>query len=371
MPDYKPNKNPYSSLEHAIETTVQAIADALDGAAKHVTPPKSETQSGAYHYKYRAPERPVSAAPAKKPKLKRRGMGIVPSAIIAWGLLFPFGSFLQTYALEGDAASLVMALVFALGAAGVLLNGVRNNVLFRSAGRYLGVIGNAPEYSIASLAQIVNKPMKRIRNELERLIDKGYFGKQAFVDYAGNRIVIDPDRAAILRRAQAAEEPAAKQPEEPSAQPADEYTVWLEKIMEANLKIEDQPVTLCINRIYLYTEKIFAFVREHPESAGQIRTFMNYYLPMTLKLLQSYDMIEEAGVAGENMRTTKESIEGTLDMLADAYRHQLDQLYESEAMDISTDIDVLEQMLRRDGLDGQNDFSAGTATAAAEDTEEE
>ena len=83
---------------------------------------------------------------------------------------------------------------------------------------------------------------------------------------------------------------------------------------------------------------------------------MNYYLPMTLKLLQSYDMLEEAGVAGENMRTTKKNIEETLETLAGAYRQQLDNLYSAQAMDISADIDVLEQMLRRDGLDNQDDF---------------
>ena len=95
---------------------------------------------------------------------------------------------------------------------------------------------------------------------------------------------------------------------------------------------------------------------------------MNYYLPMTRKLLQSYNMLEEAGVAGENMRSTKQSIEETLETLAGAYRQQLDNLYAAQAMDISADIDVLEQMLRRDGLNSEEGFSSGTGaeTAAGE-----
>lgn len=79
---------------------------------------------------------------------------------------------------------------------------------------------------------------------------------------------------------------------------------------------------------------------------------MTYYLPTTLKLLESYSEIERVGVAGDNMKSAKDNIEKTLDLLVEAYKKLLDQLYQSENMDISSDIDVLEQMMKKDGLTG-------------------
>ena len=52
------------------------------------------------------------------------------------------------------------------------------------------------------------------------------------------------------------------------------------------------------------------------------------------------------------MKSAKESIENTLDMLCEAFKKLLDQLYESDNMDIASDIDVLEQMMKKDGLTG-------------------
>ena len=79
---------------------------------------------------------------------------------------------------------------------------------------------------------------------------------------------------------------------------------------------------------------------------------MTYYLPTTLKLLESYSEIERVGVAGDNMKSAKENIEKTLDLLCEAFKKLLDQLYESDNMDISSDIDVLEKMMKKDGLMG-------------------
>ena len=84
--------------------------------------------------------------------------------------------------------------------------------------------------------------------------------------------------------------------------------------------------------------------------------FMNYYLPTTLKLLESYSRIEEVGVAGQNMRDAKDNIEKILDMLVVGFEGQMDQLFKSESLDITSDIEVLERMMNKDGLTGNTDF---------------
>ena len=52
---------------------------------------------------------------------------------------------------------------------------------------------------------------------------------------------------------------------------------------------------------------------EHPQKLPQIRRFLNYYLPTTLKLLNAYDRMDSAGVAGANIDGTMGKIESMLD----------------------------------------------------------
>lgn len=100
------------------------------------------------------------------------------------------------------------------------------------------------------------------------------------------------------------------------------------------------------------TQKIFAHVAENPKKLPQIRRFLNYYLPTTLKLLNAYDRMDDAGVAGANIDGTMGKIEAMLDTVVLAYDKQLDALFADEALDISTDITVMEQMLSQEGLGG-------------------
>ncbi len=108
-----------------------------------------------------------------------------------------------------------------------------------------------------------------------------------------------------------------------------------------------------VDEIADLTEKIFADVREDPQDAPQIRRFANYYLPTTVKLLNAYDRMSERGT-GENVTGTLRRIEDILDTTVAAYRKQYDALFANEALDIETDITVLESMLKREGLTGKD-----------------
>ena len=90
---------------------------------------------------------------------------------------------------------------------------------------------------------------------------------------------------------------------------------------------------------------------------------MNYYLPTTQKLLDSYAEFEAAGVEGENLRQAKSRIESTMDSIVRGFEHQLDQLYKADAMDVDSDIRVMEQMLHRDTASVERDFDLGAAAA--------
>ena len=114
--------------------------------------------------------------------------------------------------------------------------------------------------------------------------------------------------------------------------------------------IPDQEISADIVRMERASARIFEEVRTHPEKLPQIRRFMDYYLPTALKLLNAYDRMHAAGVSGENIGTTLAKVEGMMRTIAEAFEKLLDSLYGAEALDISTDITVLENMLAREGL---------------------
>ena len=114
--------------------------------------------------------------------------------------------------------------------------------------------------------------------------------------------------------------------------------------------ISDEKISADIVRLEEVSTKIFEHVRENPQKLPQIRKFMNYYLPTSLKLLNAYDRMVDQGVEGENISSAKKGVEGIMDNIVTAFEKQLDSLFGDQAMDISTDITVLENMLACEGF---------------------
>ncbi len=132
----------------------------------------------------------------------------------------------------------------------------------------------------------------------------------------------------------------------------DERDKAVSEMKRLNDAIEDPKLSAQIERLESDTRKIVEHVAQHPEKLPQIRKFMSYYLPTTLKLLNAYDRMDDAGISGENIDSTKTRVEKMMDTIVTAFDRQLDALFGDEALDISTDITVMEQLLAREGLAG-------------------
>ena len=126
----------------------------------------------------------------------------------------------------------------------------------------------------------------------------------------------------------------------------------LSEMRRLNDSIEDEKLSAQIDHLEATTKKIFDLVAEKPAKKSQISRFMNYYLPTTLKLLNAYDRMDAAGVSGTNIDGTMGRIEQIMDTVVSAFDRQLDALFGDEALDISTDITVLENLLAQEGLSG-------------------
>ena len=144
----------------------------------------------------------------------------------------------------------------------------------------------------------------------------------------------------------------------------------ISEMKRLNTSIKDEKISADIDRLEDLSAKIFAQVKSDPSKLPQIRKFMDYYLPTTLKLLNAYDRMGAQGVSGENIDATMQRVESMMSTIVAAFEKQLDMLFGSEAMDISADITVLENMMKREGLSedtGELHAESGTATASQDD----
>jgi len=143
----------------------------------------------------------------------------------------------------------------------------------------------------------------------------------------------------------------------------------LNTIREENIVITDETLSAQMDTLSDKCMQIFRTVSAEPSKAPQIRKFMSYYLPTTLKVLANYRTMQERGVSYYEMNQARESAVRCMDMVLTACQKQIDALHKENMLDISTDIDVMEQMLKRDGyVDNEilNNQRLGTARTAAE-----
>jgi hypothetical protein len=144
----------------------------------------------------------------------------------------------------------------------------------------------------------------------------------------------------------------------------------LEKtIREENIVITDETLSAQMDTLSDKCMQIFRTVSAEPSKAPQVRKFMSYYLPTTLKVLANYRTMQERGVSYYEMNQARESAVRCMDMVLTACQKQIDALHKENMLDISTDIDVMEQMLKRDGYVDNEILSAqqvNNARTAAE-----
>ena len=123
------------------------------------------------------------------------------------------------------------------------------------------------------------------------------------------------------------------------------------------------------------TEKIFGYLKDHPDESFDIHRFTSYYLPTTVKLLETYQNLNSKNVSAQNVTSTMKKIDDMLDKVIAAFENQLNGLYAYQAMDVSAEINVMQDILKTEGLlteDTIDTVKAGvTGESAVRDFEED
>lgn len=253
---------------------------------------------------------------------------------------------------------------FFAGGVAMLVAGQRMKRRSARVARYLAVMGKRGYISVEELCTVTGKSRKKIESDLNYMVEKGLLGTGAYLDSGRGIFFRSADAFADYANATAKKENVT--PKEAN----EGYAGALRAIRSANDRIADPVLSEKIDHLETVAGKIFREVEEHPEKQQQAATFLNYYLPTTLKLLDSYAKFEEAGIEGENLSRAQERIEETMDALIKGFDKQLDDLYRNEAMDIDSDIRVMENMLRRDTASVEDDFGLGGAAVQRAPDEE-
>lgn len=180
-----------------------------------------------------------------------------------------------------------------------------------------------------------------------------------------------------------AEEPSPYSPEVQAI--IKEGRVALKEMGRLYASIPNPEIRSRINELMSVSDKIVRDAIDDPADVPQIRKFLDYYLPTTIRLLNAYDRMNAQEYAGENITGSMDRIEEMLDTTIVAYKKQLDALFANQAADIQMDIDTMNAMLAREGLGGKSyldikDFmkqyeqqqdAAAAAPAPASDTSSE
>lgn len=191
--------------------------------------------------------------------------------------------------------------------------------------------------------------------------------------YAILHIVLPGKKTDEPPKAAAPEQPQPKQVEkkpepQPEPEPEEKLPPELQSVIyqgkraiadirRLNDEIPDERISAQIDLIERLTAQIFDCVRKNPKKLSQIRQFLNYYLPTTIKLMEQYVTLQNQSLKTENITEGMQKIEDLLDKVIIAFQRQLDALFEADVVDITADIRVMEQMMASKGLTNKKDFA--------------
>ena len=302
-------------------------------------------------------------------KSNAKKLKIIGGIVLALGLISSWDSISMMIwweqALSYGLSDLLGNLALSVAGGAMLYSGISMDKSLKRYHKYLAVMNDQEAIATEELARTLGFSKKQVEKDLQKMLDKGYFGGKAYLNMELGYLFRSGQADVELKRKQA--EAKAKTEAEQSSQAEEGYSGILRSIRRVNDEIADPELSAKIDRLESIAAQIFRIVEAEPAKAERITNFFNYYLPTTQKLLDSYAKFESAGIEGENLRQAKDRIKSTMDTIVHGFECQLDELYKSDAMDIDRDIRVMETMLNRDTASVERDFGLSAQAAQKQD----
>ena len=290
-------------------------------------------------------------------------------AQVVGGTVLSGGAFLMAGASVLMDSVLPGLMVLPLGAAvlgfsggiGLILSGNARLNMIRRFKAYRKELGDRTQCSLEKLAAGVGKSVNFVRREVTRMIDSGLFlqghldqektllitSHETYRNFEASRLEFEKrQREAAQAKLEAEKNPGNVQLQEV----LDRGEAFVAQIRKCNDDIPGEEISAKIDRMEDIVRRIFQRARTNPEVLPDLKKLMDYYLPMTVKLLTAYADMDAQPIQGQNIQASKREIEETLDTLNMAFENLLDDLFRDTALDVSSDITVLQTLLAQEGL---------------------
>ncbi len=380
-----------SSISNTVNGALDEVRTQLGKAASDFMESTSRTKES-FNDKRKIPNE-VYRQKVQKQEIVPAGIKQRPVGKVSSVLYTVFGGI-------GTGVTGVLTLVYGLmailtaGAMGVVGLGISVFILLVSIGllgtgsfqrnrlnrfkRYLKLCGDKTYCDIRQLAAHVGKSTKYVLNDLKKMIQKGML-PEGHLDDRGTCLMLDDKtyqqyletmdaydaKIYVGDTGQESENSTSVSEQADTAVSAEEQALdamisegqeYIVKLRELNDKIPGEVFSDKLYRLENVISEIFDALKRNPEKKPQMRKFMDYYLPTTLKLVQTYADFDEVQIQGDNILTAKQEIEKTLDTINQAFEKLLDDLFMDAAFDVTTDAQVLQTLLAQEGLTEDNNF---------------
>lgn len=239
------------------------------------------------------------------------------------------------------------------------------NLRFR---RYAGAIGGAKFCEVSRMAAAAGLPEKAVKNDLAKMLRAGLF-PGAYLDDQRTCLILDEEtyqQYMVLKKSHELkqQEKISQQTAQQNTPPADDEVSelvregkrYIDQIKDANEALPGEEISNKLWRLETVTSEIFRHVAQHPDKQPEIRRLMQYHLPTTVKLVDTYRRLDLQPIHSENITNIKKEILQGLDAVNNAFEQLLNNLFEDVALDVSSDISVLKTMLAQEGLTDCDDF---------------
>lgn len=363
------NSQDYQELSRNIGKTIDKAFSASSEAVRRAA--NSAPKNSAYHYNYTTPKVTVEPKKETLPALYGNSNGETTKGILqtvfggilalaALGLVIPFGV-LSIVGSAGFVVGFLAGGAALVGGTALLCSGIGTLAKVSRFKVYLKALGTKTSITLERLSRSVGKNERFVRKELQKMIKQGLFLEGHLDNEQKNLITSDEtfreferSRLELEQRKRSQAVQAAKSPDPKIQEVLDKGNAYVKEIRRCNDEIPGEEISAKIDRMEAIVRKIFERAEAHPEVIPDMKKLMDYYLPMTVKLLNAYADMDRQPVQGETIRKSKQEIDATLDTLNAAFEKLLDELFQDAAIDVSSDISVLNTLLAQEGLTGSD-----------------
>lgn len=373
------NKKDFSDLEDQIMSTVSNALKAIDFAnlKRDITDKTEDTLNqfkskfNGYSEKYmilnRKSKNDVSVYISKRPAGSISGIlyilfGVIGSLVFGFSVITTLVFKMLFSSVVIISSNIILGVVFLFFAVslGMLLRGITLRKRVKRFKKYVRFIDDNSYFLISDLAKFSKEKESFVIKDLNKMIGLGMF-LEGHIDEEKTYFMLNNEVYSDylnLKKQQIAKEINNEKSNEEiyNSEKEEKESIirvgrsYIEQIKQIRNDLYKEDIAIKLDKLGNIANQILNQVEKNPKKIQEVNKFINHYLPITIKLINSYKDINNQLIQGENIENAKIEIEKSIDLINTAFENLLDDLFEDVVLDVSTDISVLKTLFKQEGL---------------------